>query len=94
VIGAPQTRIEGLTSQPIVLTNYYSQTMAIYHLGGGAGFLLDPRVEPGISPAILAELQALDIRRVHFHFLGSQVGRTTLILMNPSGTFRRFGAQN
>jgi len=51
-----QTRIEGLTSEPIILTGYYSQSV-----GGGShlcpkNFLFEPALEPDISQTILNEL--------------------------------------
>jgi len=60
-----QTRIEGLTSEPIVLTGYFSQSV-----GGGShlcpkNFLFEPGLEPGISPQVLAELKAKNVRLVY-----------------------------
>ena len=61
-----QTRIEGLTSEPIVLTGFFSQSV-----GGGAHlcpkyFLFEPQLEPGISLQILDELRTKDIRLIYF----------------------------
>ena len=61
-----QTRIEGLTSEPIVLTGYFSQSV-----GGGAhlcpkNFLFEPGLEPGIPQKILDELQARNIRLIYY----------------------------
>ncbi len=61
-----QTRIEGLTSEPIILTGFFSQS-----IGGGAHlcpkyFLFEPQLEPGISQQILDELRAKDIRFIYF----------------------------
>ncbi len=60
------TRIEGLTTEPIVLTGYFSQSM-----GGGAhlcpkNFLFEPALEPGISQQILDELRSRNIRMIYF----------------------------
>lgn len=60
------TRIEGLTTEPIVLTGFFSQSV-----GGGShlcpkNFLFEPALEPGISPQILSELKACDIRLIYF----------------------------
>jgi len=60
------TRIEGLTTEPIVLTGYFSQST-----GGGAhlcpkNFLFEPGLESGISPQTLDELRARDIRLIYF----------------------------
>jgi hypothetical protein len=61
-----RTRIEGLTSEPIVLTGYFSQSV-----GGGShlcpkNFLFEPGLEPGISPQILAELRAKNVRLIYY----------------------------
>ncbi|MBN2128583.1 MAG: hypothetical protein JW741_03770 [Sedimentisphaerales bacterium] len=60
------TRIEGLTTEPIVLTGFFSQS-----IGGGAhlcpkNFLFEPTLEPGISPQILSELRSQNIRLIYF----------------------------
>lgn len=61
-----RTQIEGLTSEPIVLTGFFSQSV-----GGGAhlcpkNFLFEPRLESGISQGILDELKARGIRLIYF----------------------------
>jgi len=61
-----QTRIEGLTSEPIVLTGYFSQSV-----GGGAhlcpkNFLFEPGLEPGIPQKTLEELRARNIRLIYY----------------------------
>ncbi len=61
-----QTRIEGLTTDPIVLTGYFSQS-----IGGGAhlcpkNFLFEPALEPDIAPQILDELRAGNIRMIYY----------------------------
>ncbi len=61
-----QTQIEGLTSEPIVLTGFFSQSV-----GGGAhlcpkDFLFEPVLEPGIAPQVLDELRARDVRLIYF----------------------------
>ncbi len=61
-----QTRIEGLTTEPIVLSGYFSQSV-----GGGAhlcpkNFFFEPALEPGISQQILDELKANNIRLIYF----------------------------
>ncbi len=60
------TRIEGLTTEPIVLTGYFSQSV-----GSGAhlcpkNFLFEPALEPGISQRTLDELRARNIRMIYF----------------------------
>jgi len=63
-----QTRIEGYTSEPIVLTGYYSQTYRPEHHNFSEHFVFEPQLGPGLSPALLAELREKDIRLVHVRF--------------------------
>jgi len=61
-----RTRIDGLTSEPIELRGFFSQSV-----GGGShlcpkNFLFEPALEPGISSQILDELKARDIRLIYF----------------------------
>jgi hypothetical protein len=60
-----ETRIEGLTREPIVLTGYYSQTYRPGHHNFTEEFIFEPRLEPGLPAATLAELQAVNIRFLH-----------------------------
>jgi hypothetical protein len=57
-----QTVIEGLTATPIVLKGYYSQTFRPQHHNLVELFLFEPRLEPDISPEVLAELKQKGIR--------------------------------
>ncbi len=63
-----KTVIEGLTSQAIILDDYYSQTYRPLHHNFMAEFLFEPRLEPGISWQTLNELYARDIRLIHLHY--------------------------
>jgi hypothetical protein len=54
-----------LTADPIVLKGYYSQTYTPEHHNRTEYFLFEPRLEPGIAPAILAELRVLNVRFIH-----------------------------
>jgi len=63
-----QTKVTDLTSAPIILTNYFSQTYSTSRHNFYEYFVFEPRLEPGISPAILAELEALDIRSIYVSF--------------------------
>jgi hypothetical protein len=60
-----ETRITGYTSEPIVLRGEYSQTYRPEHHNFAEHFLFEPQLEPGLSPAILAELKAKDVRYIH-----------------------------
>ncbi len=59
------TTIEGLTAEPIVLRGYYSQTFRPEHHNLVEHFLFEPRLEPGISDAVLTELNTMDVRFIH-----------------------------
>jgi hypothetical protein len=60
-----RTLIEGLTTEPIVLKGYYSQTYSPEHHNMTEYFLFEPRLEPGIAATSLAELQAQNVRFIH-----------------------------
>jgi hypothetical protein len=60
-----ETVIEGYTTDPVVLTGYYSQTYHAGHHNIKEYLLFEPRLEPGISQDILDELEAQDIRLIH-----------------------------
>jgi hypothetical protein len=60
-----ETVIEGYTTIPIVLNGYYSQTYRPEHHNITEQFLFEPRLEPGIDPSILDELQSQNIRLIH-----------------------------
>lgn len=54
--------ITGLTSESITLTDRFSQTYFPFHHNFVETLWLEPALEPGIDPAILAELQEMNIR--------------------------------
>ena len=59
------TRIEGLTTEPIILTGYFSQSV-----GGGShlcpkNFLFEPGLEPGVSQQTLDELRVRNIQLIY-----------------------------
>ncbi len=56
-----ETVIEGLTSEPIVLHDYYSQTYRPGHHNITEYFIFHPRLEPGIDEQTLAELEAAGV---------------------------------
>lgn len=60
-----QTVIEGLTTEPIVLHGYYSQTYRPEHHNLVEHFLFEPRLEPGISAEIVDQLRDQNIRFIH-----------------------------
>jgi hypothetical protein len=59
-----ETSIMGLTSEPIVLHGYYSQTYRPEHHNFGEHFIFEPRLEEGVSSETLAELAAANIQLI------------------------------
>jgi len=60
-----ETRIEGLASQVIVLRHELAQTYHPGHHNFFEEFIFDPHLEPGLEPAVLAELSARNIRALY-----------------------------
>jgi hypothetical protein len=58
-----ETRITGLTSEPLVLRDYYSQSAAPGHWS--AQYLFEPRLEPALPVSQLRELEAANIQLIH-----------------------------
>jgi hypothetical protein len=56
------TTIIGLTSEPLVLRDDFAQTYRPQHHNFIEDFVFEPRLDPGVSPEVLAELDALNIR--------------------------------
>lgn len=56
------TVVTGLTIEPFTMSSRFSQTYAPFHHNFVETLYLEPALEPGISPSILAELRARDIR--------------------------------
>ena len=74
-----ETRITGLTTAPIVLTNYFSQTHRPGHHNFTEEYIFEPRLEPGLSPATLAELEAANVQ-LFYVFLGHSPGPIVRVL--------------
>ena len=60
-----RTVIEGCTTEPIVLTGFYSQTYCPLQDNETEHFLFEPPLEPGITQTQLDELKAQNIRLIH-----------------------------
>ncbi len=59
-----RTIINGLTTEPITLTGYYSQTYKPEHHNFGEWFLFEPALEETLSPQQKAELESAQIRQI------------------------------
>ena len=62
-----QTTITGLTTDPIDLRGYYSQTYRPEHHNFSEHFLFEPALEPGVPVAALTELQNENIRYLYVY---------------------------
>jgi len=62
------TTITGLTTTPIELRGYFSQTYRPGHHNFTEEFLFEPRLEEDLSQATLTELEALDIKQFYLEF--------------------------
>ena len=58
------TKISGLTSDPIVLRGYFSQTYRPGHHNFTESFVFEPSLEEGINPSQLAELREANVQQV------------------------------
>jgi hypothetical protein len=76
-----ETKITGLTSVPIVLKGYFSQTYGSWHHNIREQFLFEPRLEPGIPEATLNELKAANIQLifVEWQLFQQQVGSVQVL---------------
>jgi len=83
-----ETRLTGLTTNVIVLRDYYSQTYRPGHHNFSEEFIFEPRLEPGLSPSTLAELNASNIQFLHVHWHGEN--RVTFTVFRLDGSIRRW----
>jgi hypothetical protein len=63
-----ETRLEGLTSEPIVLKDDFSQTYRPEHHNFGEQFVFEPQLAPDLPPAIREELTATNIKLLHVYW--------------------------
>ena len=83
-----ESRISGLTTEPIVLRGYWSQTYGNIHSHDYEHFIFEPRLEPGLPSTQLAELAAADIVQIYINGNGGE--DAALVLIGQDGTLRRF----
>jgi hypothetical protein len=82
-----ETRITGLTTNPIVLHGYYSQTYRPGHHNFSEEFVFEPRLEPELPSATLGELNAANIQLLHVNWHGGN--EATFTVLGLDGRFRR-----
>ncbi len=69
-----ETVISGLTSEPILLHDYYAQTYLTGQHNFTEDFIFDPFLDPDVPQHLLSELQSQDIRLIHAsHSFGDPV---------------------
>ena len=87
------TVITGLTSTPITLTNSFAQSYGPGHHNFTEDFIFEPGLDPSVTPAQKAELNAENIRLIHvfhnqmdFGFPGGSGDKLTILGLD--GIFR------
>ena len=60
------TTIAGFTSEPMVLSSYFSQSYRPGHHNFSEGFLFEPRADPNVTLEQLAELEEIDLLRIYW----------------------------
>jgi hypothetical protein len=82
-----ETTIEGLTQSPIVLKGFYAQTYRPEHHNFVENFIFEPRLEAGIDPAIVAELEAKGIRMIYIQADSDPTIAPKMWTIDPMGAF-------
>lgn len=69
-IGFVETRITGLTIEPMVLTSYWSQTYSPEHHNFAEHFIFEPHLDERVTAGQKAELEHAGIRMLHVRLGG------------------------
>lgn len=83
------TRITGLTSTPIELRGYWSQSARAGHKHRYAWHVFEPAMEEGLPATQLAELRGANIQLIHIERETWPGGEVTVSLLGWDGQFRR-----
>jgi hypothetical protein len=75
-----RTTITGLTSEPLVLTGYFSRTYCPGHHNNGDSFVFEPHLDPGVPEYLKAELDRMGIRTIFS-------GRPGILYASADGEF-------
>jgi len=81
-----ETRITGLTTDPIVLTNCYAQTYGPGHHNFTEEYIFEPRLDPGVPPTTLAQLNAANIQLIYVFWSGGT--NAVFYALGLNGQFR------
>lgn len=80
-----ETRITGLTTEPIVLRGDFSQTYRPEHHNFAENFIFDPLLEPGLPEGQAQELKSANLRLLH---VSHSEGATRVSVLGFDGKFR------
>ncbi|XXX78673.1 PEP/pyruvate-binding domain-containing protein [Sorangium sp. So ce134] len=86
-----ETRITGLTSRPIVLKGYQAQTYRPAHHNFSEDFVFEPRLEPGMDPALLDELEDKGIRWIYIRTSDIEGMPPQVWTADAAGVFTQIG---
>ena len=78
-----ETRLEGWTTEPLILRGEWSQTYHPFHHNFSNEFLFEPGLDPGVSAAQLEQLKAANVRMVYMVDDGSS---PTVLVIGWDGT--------
>ncbi len=81
-----ETVITGVTREPLVVRGYYAQTYRPGHHNFSEEFIFEPRLDPGVSPALLEELATANIRCFHVTWGHAT---TPITVLGLDGTLRK-----
>jgi hypothetical protein len=83
-----QTRITGLTSDPMELHGYWSQSAQAGHKYRYAWYIFEPDLEPGLPARQAEELRAANIQLIYIAREVWPGGQVTVIVLGVDGKFR------
>jgi hypothetical protein len=87
-----ETRIAGLTAEPITLRGEYSQTYRPGHHNFTEEFIFEPRLEQGLPPSIIEELEAASVQLIYVLWSGEFAFPGTppslIMILGTDGKFR------
>jgi hypothetical protein len=92
-----ETRIAGLTSEPITLRGDYAQTYRPGHHNFTEEFIFEPALEEGLAPSVLQELQAANVKLIYIQgegLFGSPDEPPVMMILGIDGNFRTISAGN
>ena len=84
------TQITGLTTEPLELKGYWSQSARAGHKFRYAWYVFEPRLEPGLPAGQLEELRAANIQLLHIERETWPGGQATVHVLGNDGQFRKW----